>query len=104
MMAVGLENLENLKEYLFQLRYDLCKTEKSKEWPKQDLDKALKALKNNKARDAHGHIYEIFKYGGRDLKISLLKMYNRIKDSQIYPDICKPSNITILVQEERRKV
>ena len=73
-MADGLENLENLKEYLFQLRYDICKTEKSKEWSKQDLDKALKALKNNKARDAHGHIYLIFKYGGRDLKNSLLKM------------------------------
>ena len=60
-MAPGLENLEKLKEYLFNLRYENCKNKKSKDWSEDDLNKALKALKNNKARDAHGHIYELFK-------------------------------------------
>ena len=53
-MAEGMENLEKLKEYLFKLRYENCKSKKSKEWSKDDLEKALKNLKNNKARDAHG--------------------------------------------------
>ena len=80
-MAEGLENLENLKEYLFNLRYENCKSVKSDEWSEVDLEKALKNLKNNKARDAHGHIYEIFKFGGGDLKKSLLQMFNRIKEN-----------------------
>ena len=102
-MASGLENLERLKEYLFQLRYNLCKTRKSKEWTSKELEKALKSLKNNKARDAHGHVYEIFKFGGKDLKKSLLKMLNRIKEKQIYPDIFKPSNITSLYKKKGEK-
>ena len=53
-MAPGLENLEKLKEYLFHLRYLNCKYKKSKEWSKEDLDKALKSLKNNKAM-GNGH-------------------------------------------------
>ena len=31
-IAPGLENLQKLKEHLFQLRYDNCKTKKTKEW------------------------------------------------------------------------
>ena len=52
-----LQNLEMLKEYLFRIRYENCKTEKSNTWTKNDLDEALKTLKNKKARDDHGHIY-----------------------------------------------
>ena len=51
-ISSGLEKLEELKEYLYQLRYDLCKAKKTKEWTNDDLEKALKSLKNNKARDA----------------------------------------------------
>ena len=36
-----------------------------------DLEKVLKSLKNGKSRDPHGHIYEIYKYAGKNLKISL---------------------------------
>ena len=102
-MAPGLENLEKLKEYLFNLRYENCKNKKSKDWSEDDFNKALKALKNNKARDAHGHIYEIFKYGGADLKGSMIKMYNKIRESQEYPDILKPSNITSLYKMKGEK-
>ena len=102
-MAPGLENLEKLKEYLFNLRYENCKNKKSKDWSEDDLNKALKALKNNKARDAHGHIYELFKYGGADLKGSMIKMYNKIRESQEYPDILKPSNITSLYKMKGEK-
>ena len=33
----GLENLVKLKEYLFKLRYDICKTKKSSQWTIKDL-------------------------------------------------------------------
>ena len=54
----------------------------------------MKNLKNNKARDALGHVYELYKYGGYYLKYSLLKMFNKIKNEQVYPDIFKLANIT----------
>ena len=82
-IAPGCENLELLKEYLYKLRYESCKSKKTEKWVMDDLDNVLKSMKNNKARDAHGHVYELFKYGGDDLKESLLKMFNLVKDKQI---------------------
>ena len=104
-IAPELENLERLKEYLFSLRYDWCKTKKTLDWNSDGLEKSLKlkSMKNNKARDAHGHIYEIFKFVGNYLKDSLLKMLNNIKKKQIYPDISKPSNITPLYKKKGEK-
>ena len=62
-------------------------------------------MKNNKACDAHAHAHkhEIFKFGGNDLKESLLKMLNLAKKKQIYPDIFKPSNITSLHKRKGEK-
>ena len=58
----GLEETQNLQEYLFELRCEVAKMKVSNDWTEEDLEKVLKSLKNNKARDAHGHTYEIFKY------------------------------------------
>ena len=55
-----LKNLEQLKEYLFQLRYELAKNVTTVDWTIKDLENALKSSKNDKARDAHGHVYELF--------------------------------------------
>ena len=63
----------------------------------------MKSLKNNKARDAHGHVFELFKYGGSDLKTSLLKMFNLIKIHQVYPEILTPSNITSIYKKRGEK-
>ena len=95
-MTEGLEYLEKLKNYLFELRYNIAKVAPAMQWSKDDLEKVLKSLKNNKARDAHGHTFELFKHGGSDLKLSILKMFNLIKVKQVYPDILTPSNITSL--------
>ena len=53
----------------------------------QDLDKALKALKKDKARDPNGWVNEIFKEGvaGRDLKCSMLIFFNRMKTENKIP-------------------
>ena len=63
MIVDGLENLEDMKEFLYQMRYDLCKDKKSPDWSKDEFEKVLKSLRNNKARDANGHVYELFKCG-----------------------------------------
>ena len=67
------------------------------------LKKVLKTLKNGKARDAHGHMYELFKNGGNDLKLSLLKLFNLVKNEQIYPDIFCPANISSFHKNKGRK-
>jgi hypothetical protein len=66
----------------------------SDDWSIIQLEKVLKSLKNGKARDPHGHIYELFKYAGNDLKSSLLRFCNLVKKKQIYPFILQPSNIS----------
>jgi hypothetical protein len=99
----GLETLEEMKEYLFKLRFDICKERKSEKWTMKDLENVFKSLKSNKARDAHGHTYELYKYGGRDLKLSLLKLLNLVKEKQVYPTIFQPANITSLYKSRGEK-
>ena len=89
-----LEDIVKLKETLFAMRIESSKYEVTEDWTMDALEKVLKSLKNNKARDAHGHVYELFKFGGQDLKFSLLKMFNIMKKKQVYPDIFRPSNIS----------
>ena len=50
-----------------------------------DLEEALKSLKNNKCRDPDGLIRELFKEEviGADLKNSMLIMYNKIKEMRV---------------------
>ena len=61
------------------MRIEESKTKVTSDWTIDNLEEVLKTLKSNKARDAHGHVYEIFKFGGDYLKDSLLKMLNNIK-------------------------
>ena len=78
----GFEELKSLKEYLFDIQMKLAKSCVSKEWSIEDLNNALKSFKNNKAHDEHGHVYELFKHGGNDLKLSLLKLINLVSQTQ----------------------
>ena len=90
----GLEDLKALKEYLFKLRFKYASKVISNPWQMNDLEKVLRSLKNGKSRDPHGHIYELYKYAGKDLKISLLNFVNLVKSNQTYPNILQSSNIT----------
>ena len=47
-----LKNISDLKSFLFDLRLEMCSENVSKDWTMDDLEKVLKKLKNNKARDA----------------------------------------------------
>ena len=98
-----LEEISDLRSFLFNLRLDICGENVSPDWKMDDLENVLKKLKNNKARDAHGHIFELFKFGGRNLKLSLLKMCNLTKSKKIYPDIFQPSNISSIYKNKGRR-
>ena len=76
--------LKYLKTYLLDLRLKIAQKEISEDWKLSELEDALMSLKNNKARDSWGHTYELFKYGGRDLKLSLLNLFNQVKRTQTF--------------------
>ena len=99
----NLKKTEELKNVLFSLRLQAAGKVKTLDWSMEKLEKVLKATKNNTARDAHGHVYELFKFGGRDLKLSLLKLCNLTKSKQEYPEIFQLSNITSIYKQKGRK-
>ena len=51
----------------------------------QELSKAISELKHGKCTDPHGFTREIFKRGGKDLTLSILKMVNTIKNTKDCP-------------------
>ena len=92
-----------MKEYLFEINHKMAEKNQSEDWKLKDLERALKSFKNNKSRDEHGHTYELFKYGGRDLKWSLLNLLNKIKKIQYYPTIFRSSNISSIWKKKGEK-
>ena len=58
-----LGDLKQRREEIFSMHLKLAEENSSMPWNMSDLEKALKDLKNNKARDHAGYINEIFKAG-----------------------------------------
>ena len=56
----GYEDIGKYQKELFSLRLEESKSVLPTEWKMEDLKKVLRTLKNNKARDYHGHCYELF--------------------------------------------
>ena len=75
------EELKYLKDNLFDMRLENSRKRKSKPWEMADLEKVLKNLKKDKARDPNGWINDIFKEGvaGKDLKVSMLRFVNKMR-------------------------
>ena len=61
-----------------------------------NLDTALKKLKNNKCKDPHGHVNELYKFLGIGGKQSLLHLLNWIKQEIIIPEELRLSNVSAL--------
>ena len=91
-----LKLLEERKSRIFKMKMKLASSRPTSLWTMSDLEKALKDLKPNKSRDPEGLINEMFKKNviGDDLKLSLLKMFNRIKVEQAIPVFMDFANIT----------
>ena len=97
-----LEDLKSLKENLFNIRYELASKNKSVNWDVTKIEKVCKALKNSKARDECGLIYELFKppFAGQDVYNSLMKMFNLIKKELVVPDFFELMSITSLYKNK----
>ena len=88
--------LQMMKENLFNIRFEVASLSKSDNWSVEELEKVCKSLKNRKARDELGFIYELFKpsHAGKDVYLSLTKMFNSIKEELKIPDYFKKMSIT----------
>ena len=104
-IRAGFEEIKQLKTNLFEMRLKLASNLKSKAWGLDDLERVLKQLKNNKARDPNGLINELFKQGiaGKDLKVSLLKLLNKIKEENEIPDYIKLADVATIYKGKGSK-
>ena len=74
------EDIFELKMLLWDLRYEELKSNKSAPWKMNNLNKAIKRLKNNQSGDPSGLISELFDPGimGQDLACEVLQLLNGI--------------------------
>ena len=82
-----IQDLEPLQDQLFQVRLKSSSKIISPPWKMSELDKVLSSLKPGKSRDPWGLSCEIFKKPvcGTDLKLSLLQLLNKTKETQQIP-------------------
>ena len=97
--------IKKLKTELFDLRLKLSQGRKTEPWNMKQLEKALKSLKKDKARDPNGLVNEIFKEGvaGTDLKLSLLQLFNKIKADNYIPDFIRKADVTTIYKGKGEK-
>ena len=100
-----LSEMKKNKEELCELRLRVAKQNKTPEWKMKDLEIVLRNLKNNKSRDPFGYINELFKgnTAGKDLKLAILTLMNRIKTEQKYPKALEIANITSIYKNKGPK-
>ena len=89
------EDILILKNQLWSLRLSNLKRKVTNPWTMDNLNRALKSLKNNQSRDLLGMINELFKPGiiGDDLKSSTLCLMNSVKSKLFVPTNMQLSNI-----------
>ena len=88
--------LQTMKETLFGLRYEIASLCKSDNWSADQVGKVCKSLRNSKARDELGFLYELFKppYAGEDVHLSLTMMFNEMKHKLQIPKYFEKMSIT----------
>ena len=90
------EEMKELKEYLCHLRLEITRNSDFLPWNMEHLKEAIGRLKDNKCKDPHGHINELYKcMGGGGLR-SLLAMLNRIKEELLVPASLQLSNVSTI--------
>ena len=93
------EEIKQLKEKLFDLRYQIASLTKSENWKVEKVEKICKSLKNSNARDEAG-----FVYAGQDLYDSLTKLFNLAKKELSIPEFFETMSITSLYKNRGLKV
>ena len=100
-----IKELKQLKEELFDIRLSLANSNKSLPWSLDDLEKVLKTLKPGKSRDPNGWVRDLFfsEVAGRNLKLSILKLFNKIKEENFIPEFIRRADITTIYKGKGEK-
>ena len=79
---------------------------KTPPWQMRDLEIVLKQLKKDKARDPLGFANEIFRLevAGDDVKNALLKLMNKIKGEQKFPECLELCNISSIWNKKNSRI
>ena len=72
------------------------------DWSVNQVEKICKSLKNSKARDESGLVYELFKppFAGSDIPSSLTKLFNLVQKELSIPDFFDFMSITSLYKSK----
>ena len=99
------QEIKSRKEELFEIRLILAKSKISKPWTMNDLVDCLNELKAGKSRDPNGWSNEIFsnEVAGEALRISMLKLFNKIKMENYIPEFMKNADITTIYKGKGEK-
>ena len=83
------------KTHLCHKRLQLVGLDNLQQWTTIDIDRVLSSHKNNKSRDPHYLINEIFKPGviGVDLKNTFLELLNLVRAHISFPEFMQLTNI-----------
>ena len=98
-------NIQKEKEELCAKRIESAKKNKTDPWNMADLEAVLVNLKKNKSRDPLGYANEIFRseVAGSDLKIAILKLMNKIKETQVFPEALEMCNISSIWKRKQSR-
>ena len=90
------KEIHDLKDSIFQLTIEKAKSILSNDWTMQDLEIVLKEIKKGKSRDSEGISRDIFHTSiiGNNLKLSLLIMFNKLKQEGKIPVFMKKAIIS----------
>ena len=90
------KNINIIKNESFEQKLKEAKLNKSPDWTMADLDRVLKNINQNKARDPEGMNRSIFHDNciGSNLKESFLVMANKLKQSGYIPTFMKQATIS----------
>ena len=82
---------------------ELASRNKSKPWTMDDLELILKHLKIGKTRDPNGWANELFRneVAGKGLKISMLKLFNKIKFENSIPDFIRNADVVTIYKGKK---
>ena len=95
-----LESYQKEREQLCEQRIEEAKKCVTPPWEITNERNVIRNLKSQKSRDPYGYSNEMFKYGGSDFQLAILKLMNQIKAKQIFPEALQPCNITSLYKNK----
>ena len=92
------KNIKEQKDELFKIRLKVASSKKSEDWTMDQLENVLKHLKEGKSRDPNGWVRDLFKteVAGKQLKISLLIMLNKMKSKNYIPDFIRNADVATI--------